>query len=465
MAKSVIKTSKLAESFVNNIYKVKDALSKHDEFEYSVDIVAMDGNKVIGVTLDNMEQFGELFFIKAVFKSYWITFILTFGDSDFSIRSNFMLKRNEEQVFSYFEMFNAFNINEFRDPDFSFVLNEEMVERVIDRIADFAERYIGIFIETYKNDWTILKTLEDQKSEWILLEILRSKKSKTRRRFSNAFNAFRSGDLKKAAKIYNNLKPLLTSYELMRLEYINEILNGEKEDFTKSSDYIPHNSHKVLKEMSRKSYIELIGFIVGWLPTTAVVSLIFIAVYYSFLRLQREYVFMLISGVEMCFVPALFIGLIAWMIPRKYFLKLILKENFEKYIAVDTFNNSKFYRKILPIINVLVISLSIIFTVFTLNWNIKFDDNKLLDNSKYFSIKPRVIMYSEIEAIYKEEKYRNSFDEIIDSTSYFIVLKNGELLDLRTLMYDKEGFEKIALPYLSKNAGIPLKRIELKEKL
>lgn len=465
MAKSAIKTSKIAKYFVNNLFKINDALRKHDQFEYDVVIVAMDGDKVITVDIEDMEQYGELFLVQVTFKSYWLTYILTFGDSDFSIRSKFIFRRNHELSFSYTEMFSVLNIDEFRDVDFSFVLDESLIEDVLERVADFAKSYIGIFINTYKDNWAILETLEEQKNEWISLEKLRNKKLKIRRGFNNAFKAYQDGDFSKAAKKYDRLRPWLTKYELMRLEYINGISRGEKKDFTKGSDYIPHIGYKVLKEMRKKSFLDFIVLCIGCILTTAIVSLIFIAVYFSFLRLQNEYVFILISGIEMCFVPSFFIGIIGALIPRKYFLRLVLKEKFEKYIAVDTFLNSKFNKKILPIINSLVIAASIIFMVLTLNWNIKFEDDRLLDNSKYFSIKPREIMYSEIKAIYKEEKFRNSFNEVRNGPSYFILLNSGELLDLRVLMYDKEGFEKIALPHLNKNAGIPLKKIELKEKL
>lgn len=465
MAKSAIKTSKIVKSFLDNLYKIDDALKDHDEFEYDVVIVAMDGKRAITVDLEDMEKYGELFLVEVTFKSYWLTYVLTFGDSDFSIRSRFMFRRNHELSFSYIEMFSVLNISEFRDVEFSFVLDENVIESVLARVADFAKSYVGIFIDTYKYNWTILESLEEQQNEWIYLESLRMKKKKIRRQFNSAFKAYQDGDFIKAVDKYGSLRPWLTKYELMRFEYINEISRGEKKDFRKRSGHIPHVGYKVLKEMRRKSFLDFIVLCIGCLLATAIVSLIFIAVYYGFLGLQSEYIFILISGIDMVFVPAFFIGIIGALIPRKYFLRVILKENFEKYIAVDTFSNGKFNRKILPIINGLVIATAVIFMVITLNWNIKFENDRLLDNSKYFSIKPRVIMYSEIKAIYKEEKYRNSFNEVRNAPSYFIMLNNGELLDLRILMYDMEGFEEVALPYLNSKVGIPLRKIELKEKL
>lgn len=465
MAKSSINTSKLAEAFLNNIDKLSNALNKHDEFEYSIIAIAMDGDNVIPVNLETMEQYGELFLVGVTFKSYWLTYVLTFGNSDFSIRSTFQLRREEELTFTYTEMFSVLNIEEFRDVDFSFVLDKDLIQNIMERVVLFAERYVGIFINSYKDNWVLLKKLQDQKKDWFYIENSRNKQFKTRRRFIAAYNFYISGDYKKAVKEYIKLKPWLTRYELMLLEYLNGIITGEKEDPRKEADYIPHNPHKLMRDMGKKSVVELLGFYIGWIPATALISIFFISAYYGFLFFHRDNIFMLISGVEMCFIPALFIGILAWLIPRKYFLKLVLKDKFESYMAVDTFYNSGFYRRTLPKLYAVIFTLSIVFMVLTLNWNIKFLKDRLLDNSAYFSITPHVIEYSAIKTIYKEENFRNGFNEVVDLPSYFILMKNDELLDLRILMYDLEGFEKVVLPYLTESIGIPLRSVDLKENI
>lgn len=463
--KSAIKTLQIAKYFMNNLNKVNEALNKHDDFECKVIIIAMDGSRTVVVSLDNMEQYGDLFLIEAIFSSYWCSYILTFGDSDFGITSRFTFKRDNELEFSYPELFTIFSIKEFRDVDFSFVLEKRLIEQIMNRVAVFAERFTGIFIDGYKADWTIIKTLKKQKEEWTSLEQSRNRLIKVRKRLHRAVNAFINGDYERADKEYNEVSEWLISYELMRLDYIKGIISGEEVDYRKEPDYIQHNPLKLIKDMGKKSFVELLGFYIGWIPTSVVISVVFIAIYYGFLSLHNDAVFMLISGVDMCFVPALFIGFFAWLIPRKYFLKLILKDKFESYMAVDTFQNSRFYRSTLPIMSSIFVVVSIVFTILTLNWNIEFDKDRLLDNSSYFSIKPRIIMYTEIEALYREEKLRNGFNEIVSLPSYFIMLRSGEMVNLRTIMYDKEGFESKALTYLRDNIGIPLKTIDLIENI
>ena len=463
MSKSTINKYKLVKRFINNTDKISESLKGHDEFQCSIRIYALDGKDIVQVNINDIEEYGEIFFVEVVFKSYWLSYSLTYGDTNFSIQSKFIFRRNEESSFSYEEIFSVLNIEEFREINFPLVLDEETIDIAVDRISEFAMKYIGEFIKAYRDDHRILDKLEEQKRQWDLLENVRAKGLIRRIRLYRGFNAYICGDFKKSVKNYNSIKSYLTKYELMRLEYMSEVLKDRRENNYDKEDYRLLRGYKLLREHYKHSLPEILSLYLGWIPMSAIISIVFIAIYYGFLVLDKESIFILISGVEMTLVPSLLIGIAAYTIPRKFILKAILKDKYKDYIAVDTFYNGKFYLKTLPILTGFIIILSSVFMVFGLNWNIKFLEDRLLDNSNFFDIKPRSIMYTQIEAIYREEKFRNSYNEVIEAPSYFIKLKNGKILDMRILMYDIEGFENIALPYLIREMQIPLRQVELKE--
>ena len=264
------------------------------------------------------------------------------------------------------------------------------------------------------------------------------------------------GNFKKAINKYKKLGKKITAYEERLIAYMKE--NEAKKP-------VADNLNTLLYAKKFKSFkYEFIPIFTSWLFLTPVWCIIYDIIFYIALYfLSKNAIY--IGGTEqfMLFMPAFITAIISSFFARKKVYKIFFRKQYKDIIALDEIENTKKTEHIMFKILQFIIAAGLVSSVLIANTNISFYEDYFRNNLALLDIKGEMVEYSDVECVYKAACFKNGFGNIVDYTSYIMVLQGGEQIDLSYYIDNKE-IERDIIPILKKH-NIEMRDIDMVENI
>ena len=195
---------------------------------------------------------------------------------------------------------------------------------------------------------------------------------------------------------------------------------------------------------------EFLAMFLSFLLLTVLFSLVYGAFYFLLLLWEgRNSVFLMgpFSNWPFCLVTAFITAIAASYFARFKAYRILFPKHFQRYSAVDQIANGKGADKLMRGLLSMIVIASAVFLILFAKWNVRFEEEGIVDNSPFLSISGVFYDYNEIDRVYYKPNRVNDFGETLDSPSYVIVLSNDKEIDLYQLE-DIEKYEDQLLPFL-----------------
>lgn len=390
-----------------------------------------------------------------------------------TVEIRFMFENGKLPVeYSIYDLFNIIDKNNFNCYTFPYVTSESKMKEVLKYLVDTFSKYRDKIEELAIDKQKIEKLEQDIKDKIDVL--LNEKVFESRDAFylmhmlelyytidisrftTECYLDYTSGKYKKAIKKYSKLGNKITIYEQRLVEHM------------KSSDIItPMEAELNTFNEARKlknAKMELLPMFISWLVLTPFWCIVYDILFYIALYfLSKEAIYIGGADAFMLFMPAFTTAIINSFFIRKIVYKIFFKKNYNKIIALDEIENSGKVTNMMLKLFQFTIAMGIVFSILIANTNIAFYEDNFKNNLDFLNIEGETISYQDVESVYKTNKIKNNFGQIVNKSTYVIVLKDERKINLYYHM-QLEDIEENIIP-IFKNHNIEIREIELENNI
>lgn len=398
-------------------------------------------------------------YAKIYFNNFYILFeytahgIMSLVNSILSCYVSFD-KSNERLLYPMYSVMDIVNRTNFDFYIIPHITNGELMTQCFNQIAHSLEKYINEFkhlssdpdrknelFENLLRDMSVFfkyKITNENYEGWIIQYY----PLYTNRFVLDAYTSFLTGNYKKAAKKYGKTKSKLL-YEHRLLQEIYDRMSTQQSAHSCQYRQSPvplailDNITKFSSTSAKAK--EIIVLYCSWLILGLCWAVPYGAIFFLLLSIERSSA-LYITGPDALglFLPSYISGIATSYFARLKIYKFFYRKDYEKKLEIDYITNSPSIDKFMRVFVIIIIIVSIIFTVLLTKSNIKFKDNYIVDNRNFFSLKGKYYSYSQVDRVFYKASRTNDFNQVLEFPSYVIVFKDGTEIDL----YDFEEAEK-----------------------
>lgn len=272
---------------------------------------------------------------------------------------------------------------------------------------------------------------------------------------SGAFAYILRGEREKALKALKKNKDLFSYEERMKRLWES----GKTMDVSRLPHIVENTEYINSLYVPKVDFREFLSHFIAWILLCVPLSLVYFGIYLLFAwMISQDAVY--VTGIKMNWPCCVFAGFLTSVpisyFTRHWFYKKLFRKKYDKYREVDSMINTASSDKICGVLLRIIIVLCIAGLFLYENCNLTFKNDGFTDNTKFFSLKGEYHTYDEIDFIKYEPEFVNDFGDTIDIPSYSIIMKNGEIIDLRPYD-DVEYYEKTLLALLEEQ-GVEVKK-------
>ena len=181
---------------------------------------------------------------------------------------------------------------------------------------------------------------------------------------------------------------------------------------------------------------ELISFLVGMVTMALVFSaayaglyamLVWIAGWNSVYLMGPSYQY------PYCIVAGFFTAIITCWFARFFFFKLLFPKEYTQYCEMENIQNTGGFHKLFKGMLVVIVAACVALCVLLANWNLKFKEDRFIDNTEFSSLSGIGYGYDEVEYVYFKPDRVNGLGETLPYSSYVLVLEDGREIDFYNL--------------------------------
>jgi hypothetical protein len=379
----------------------------------------------------------------------------------------------EELEYSFYDILNIIDPQNFKSYSFPYIFSEREMSEAFKYLCDgfdkYYERICGLSLDKVKRR-QLLNNLLNDINEFYGQNIFEARGKNAENasltfkiswfcnvvysRFcSDAYLNYLEGDYKMAIKKYSKVKHL-TLYEKRLLEFMNENISSACRAI---DDEL--NSIKKAKSI-RKSRREPLAILIGTVLLLPAFAALYIPLYYLFMHFAYFDALFVAGPVPAvvalpCFLSAFSLSYVF----RRNIYKTFFRKKAQNLLSFDSITNGKWVNRFFLVLTDIVVVISTLFIMFTVNCNLTFRENGFVDKSAILSMSGPLIKYDEVKAVYLVNARINDFGDRAEGQSYVIVLKDGTSYDLFNFTSAEETKEKI-LPILERK-NIEIKNIDI----
>lgn len=246
---------------------------------------------------------------------------------------------------------------------------------------------------------------------------------------SSGYEAYMIGNYNTAIKKLNKLKNK-TPCENILINYMRKTKTPQR--------HVPESVFKNLTELYKNGIPKnnfkeslaiapaMIIFGILWVP-------LFLALYFLFYFFESKdsiYLLGTLENAPSVIFPALIMAIPTIYFNSKKFYKLFFKKNYQKLIKLEDATYSHSAHRFIKGMTVILFVSSIVFLFLISHQNIKLTEDGFYDNTKFFSVKGIFYNYKDIDILKYQQETPNSHGGTFPYSSYVILLKNGEKIDI-----------------------------------
>lgn len=262
------------------------------------------------------------------------------------------------------------------------------------------------------------------------------------RSLSKGGEAYMVGDYKTALKDMTKIAHK-TQYEKLLINFMKNEKSPKK--------HVPEEIYETLTKLykngiQKTSLKEGLAFALSSFILSLAWAPIFFGLFFVFcFFVSRDSIFLLgpLDNWPIAIIPCFFMGMITVFLKSEKFYKIFFKKDYQKLIALQTAtipsSSIKFVKALRLII---LIASALIFLIFA-NLNLKLTENGFYDNRDFLTFNGAFYKYEEVDKLCYQKDLYDKEGNIVASSSYFILLKNGEKIELSQFDSFNEKFLEI----------------------
>ncbi|NLB35876.1 MAG: hypothetical protein GX824_00980 [Clostridiales bacterium] len=350
----------------------------------------------------------------------------------------------EKLEYSFYDILNVIDQQDFKSYSFPYILSEKEMSAAFKYLCDGFDRYYEkictLSLDKVKRR-PLLSNLLNDINEYYGQNIFESKSKGTENvslafkiswfcnvvysRFcSDAYLNYLEGDYKRAIKKYSRIKHL-TLYEKRLLAFMKDNIGSACRAI---DDEL--NSMKKARTV-RKSRGEPLAIIIGTLLLLPAFGALYIALYFLFLHFAYfDALYVACPSPIIAVLPCLLSSFSLSYVFRRSIYKTFFRKKAQNLLSFDSIINGKWVNRFFLVLTDIIVVVSTLLIMFTVNCNLTFRENGFADKSDILSISGPLISYDEVEAVYHVNARINDFGNRVEGQSYVIVLKDGTGYDL-----------------------------------
>jgi len=457
-----LENNKLIKCYQNMMRDFYKMLREQEGFIWNMEILYKEGSKYFSPSDEELEldPIPDDYYIRTVFQYGNVKIVLFFAGQDHGLESLIYFGDiDEDEGYTVYGLLDLLDEQDFKVYTFRLLFTEGKLKIGVAKLKKLYKKLLpGILkISEDKEQISRLKEIAEKDNQAVL---------KRGKRMNSVLNychkSFVNNKYKKAIPVMKKNYDLLTIYEKRLCDFMEkqEADGNEKEYISIEKDL---DADSIISINTNRGLIDMISVFISWPIAAAIITIPYVLVYILYYRNISSAIYVLKSDIVFTFMPGIIYGIFAAVILKKPILKFLLKGKYEEYMEVQRAQRSRLQNNILKWIFGILFAASIVFMYLMLRWNIIFYNGGFTDNSKFINPKREFIKYEQVEAVYRVQKYRNSYDKLVNEPSHAIKLKDGSVIDMRGLeLYDE--FDEKGIP-IFKHKNIPVVNIKFIEEI
>ena len=250
-----------------------------------------------------------------------------------------------------------------------------------------------------------------------------------RQSLSTGYEAYMVGNYSTAIKKLKKLKNK-TRYETLLINYMENAKSPQR--------HVPESVFKNLSELykngiSKNNFKESLAIAPAMIMFGTLWAPLFLAIYFFFCYFENRNSIYLLGSFENApsvILPALIMGIPMIYFNSKKFYKLFFRKNFQKLMELENATFSRSTHKFMKVMTAVLLIGSIAFLFLTVHQNVKLTENGFYDNTAFFSIKGPFYEYKDVDKLHYQQETPDGRGGTFPYSSYVIILKNGEKVDI-----------------------------------
>lgn len=178
---------------------------------------------------------------------------------------------------------------------------------------------------------------------------------------------------------------------------------------------------------------EFAAVFVGWIALFPVLTAVYLGLYALLVCVAGwNAVYLLGPGYNypFCIVGGFITAIAGSYFTRYFFFKRLFKKDYAQYREIEGIQNVEAAHKLMKgFLTVIVVGCAAL-CILLANWNLKFLQDGVVDNTKFLSLRGEYCGYDEVAYVYYKPDRVNGYGETLDNPSYVIVLRDGREIDL-----------------------------------